>query len=128
MIKQAIKTIAPRFLLAWIWQLQALVEQRRNAGRTLSDVFGEIYAQGKWGGKQGDCCSGRGSIDESIVTPYITTIEQLAVEEGFKGTRFVDLGCGDFRVGSRLLPLGSTYVGVDVAQLVIDSNRERYRY
>jgi hypothetical protein len=47
-----------------------------------------------------------------------------AVSEGFYGLTFVDLGCGDFRVGNEMLPLCRRYIGVDIVEAVIKRNTE----
>ncbi|MGB5713698.1 MAG: methyltransferase domain-containing protein, partial [Waterburya sp.] len=39
---------------------------------------------------------------------------------------FVDLGCGDFRVGKQLLPQCSNYIGVDLVKPLISRNQEKY--
>jgi SAM-dependent methyltransferase len=38
----------------------------------------------------------------------------------------VDLGCGDFNVGSRLRPFCAKYVACDVAAPVVEANRKRF--
>jgi SAM-dependent methyltransferase len=40
--------------------------------------------------------------------------------------RFVDLGCGDFRVGRQLLPLCSSYIGIDIVKPLVRSNQEKH--
>jgi|LakMenEpi03Aug12_release.lakeMendotaPanAssembly.Ray.scaffolds.fasta_scaffold12338_15 hypothetical protein len=61
-----------------------------------------------------------------MVAPYVDIIARKAVEEGFAGMRFVDIGCGDFRVGCRLLNLCSSYVGVDIVRPLIELNKAKY--
>lgn len=39
---------------------------------------------------------------------------------------FVDLGCGDFTVGSKLLPFCSNYIGVDIVEPLIKYNKETH--
>ena len=53
-------------------------------------------------------------------------ISEKASIEGFKGLTFVDLGCGDFRVGKQLLPLCSSYIGVDIVKPLIHRNQEKF--
>ena len=43
----------------------------------------------------------------------------LLRRERFRGGAFVDLGCGDFRVGRRIAPLAGRYVGCDVVGSLI---------
>jgi SAM-dependent methyltransferase len=51
-------------------------------------------------------------------------IEAYAAEHSIR--RVVDLGCGDFTVGSRIAALGVEYVGVDVVPALIRHHMERY--
>jgi SAM-dependent methyltransferase len=53
-------------------------------------------------------------------------IATRAASDGFAGLRFVDLGCGDFRVGRQLLPLCSSYAGVDIVEPVVQHNQQTY--
>lgn len=85
-------------------------------------VFSEIYASGAWGKTGEKPISGRGSHDLNVISPYVETIKELSESEGFKGLAFVDLGCGDFNVGSQLAPLASSYHGIDIVDSVIQRN------
>ena len=120
------KSLLPGRVLDLIRQRRHDRRLRLRRGMSNAQIFSEIYAENKWGGQEGDFCSGSGSTNESVVTAYVDIIERLAVERGFHGKRFVDFGCGDFRVGRRLLPLCSSYVGVDVVPALIDHNNLAY--
>jgi SAM-dependent methyltransferase len=104
-------------------QLASRVYRRTRSPRS---VFTQIYGRNAWGGAQGDFCSGSGSSTETIVGPYIEVIGILATKYRFTGKTFVDLGCGDFRVGHRLLPFCSRYIGVDVVEELIAYNNLQY--
>ena len=41
--------------------------------------------------------------------------------------RVVDLGCGDFSVGSQIRPHCGTYIACDVVEPLIERNKEKYR-
>ncbi|MEM9596438.1 MAG: methyltransferase [Acidobacteriota bacterium] len=97
-----------------------------DAVHSVEEVFTGIYTTNRWGGEAGEFCSGRGSSQASIVEPYVATISDLADRLGFRGTAFVDLGCGDFQVGRRLLPLCSSYVGVDVVPALVARNQRDF--
>ena len=101
-------------------------EQERNRYRTAEQVFSEIYQRNRWGGCNGEFCSGPGSTDRRIVSPYVAMVFEQANSYGFRGSRFVDLGCGDFRVGRQLTPLCSSYVGVDVVRTLVTENQGRF--
>ena len=53
-------------------------------------------------------------------------VSEKASSEGFLGLTFVDLGCGDFRVGKQLLSLYSSYIGVDIVKPLVLRNQEKY--
>ncbi len=89
------------------------------AGRPRSEIFSGVYSKKIWGG------SGSGSHRAFVVEPYIASISQFAGEFP-QPLDIVDLGCGDFAIGSRLRPLFNRYVACDIVPDVIAQNRERY--
>ncbi len=107
-------------------RLRRVMEHAGNRRRSAEEVFTAIYARNQWGGQAGEFCSGSGSQSAAITDPYVAAITELADRAGFRGTAFVDLGCGDFAVGRRLLPLCSSYVGVDVVRPLIERNRQHF--
>ncbi len=113
-------------MLERYWHLKRHREAQQNRNKTIEEVFTEIYKTNKWGGFEGEFCSGLGSTDEQIVSPYVSMVSEKASSEGFLGLTFVDLGCGDFRVGKQLLPLCSSYIGVDLVKPLIYRNQEKY--
>jgi hypothetical protein len=119
-MREAIKRLTPAALRVAYRNLRAALEDRRNANRSPREVFSEIYRQGQWG-RSGEFSSGAGSADDALVAPYVATIGPL-----LRGT-VVDLGCGDFSVGKRLLPFCSRYVGVDVVPELISHLRATAR-
>lgn len=125
-MKSFVRKWIPRFLLNRYAHFKRLREQERNRIRTAEDVFTEIYESGRWGGSPGEFFSGPGTANEQIVSAYMAAITREASVEGFLGSKFVDLGCGDFRVGKRLCPLCSSYVGVDIVKPLVRRNQEDY--
>ncbi len=93
-----------------------------NRHRSPQAVFTEVYERGSWGGMPGEFYSGSGTHEEEIVSAYVSGVSRTADVRGFGGRTFVDLGCGDFHVGQRLLPLCSRYVGVDVVKPLVARN------
>ena len=91
----------------------------------VAEAFSAIYESHAWGSRPDrPFCSGNGSVREDAVGPYCEMIR--AVIEGNNIKRMVDLGCGDFGVGSRLTRPDVHYVGVDVVPDLISYNRERF--
>lgn len=125
-MKSLVRELVPQSLIDRYGRLKWLLVQRRNRNEAVEEVFAEIYEMNRWGGSKGELCSGSGTADEQIVSSYVAMISEKASLEGFKGSTFVDLGCGDFRVGKQLLPLCASYIGVDVVKSVIRRNQEKF--
>ena len=86
-------------------------------------MFSSIYADNTWGGGPGEFCSGSGSTAEQAVL-YADAVLAFVRREGISS--IVDLGCGDFEVGSRIIGHGASYTGVDVVPGLIARNSERF--
>jgi SAM-dependent methyltransferase len=125
-VKSLFRALLPNVLIDLYRGLCRVRDQRQNLKKTAEQVFTEIYKKNKWGGLEGDFCSGSGTADERIVAPYVAMVFEVALREKFQGLRFVDLGCGDFRVGSRLRVLSSYYIGVDIVEALVRRNQAIY--
>ncbi|MDD1444410.1 class I SAM-dependent methyltransferase [Dolichospermum sp. ST_sed3] len=125
-MKSLFRKLIPLLLLERYRRSKQLREMRRNSYTTTEGVFTEIYRKNRWGGPRGEFYSGPGSADEQIVSPYISMVSEQASSEGFLGLTFVDLGCGDFRVGRQLLSLCSDYTGVDIVKPLIRAHQQMY--
>lgn len=91
-------------------------------------VFTDIYRKRKWGAPTtaDDFDSGLGSTASETVDAYVSAVISAASRNGFVGTTFVDIGCGDFRIGSRLTPVAGRYIGVDIVRPLIGRNRRLF--
>ena len=69
--------------------------------------------------------SGGGSRDPTVVDPYVDAIRKF-VEALPDRVNAVDLGCGDFFVGSQLVPLFRSYRACDVVPALIERNRKKF--
>jgi hypothetical protein len=125
-MKKIIRNITPNFLKLIYRRGRLFIETKSNNAITTEEVFSKIYTMNIWGGEKGQFYSGTGSANEKITSPYISMISDMASNEGFLGLRFVDLGCGDFRLGSKLLPMCSQYVGVDIVNSLIEYNKKQF--
>lgn len=97
-------------------------ERRQFRDLDVQQTFERIYAEGWWGGED-DFDSGDGSVDP-MSDRYVETVRDFIAERGVGSV--ADLGCGDFRVGRRLLSEGLDYVGVDVVTSLIERNRKLF--
>ncbi len=67
--------------------------------------------------------SGAGS-DHSVTAPFVDVVLRFVRERGINS--LVDLGCGDFRVGSQLASSVRSYIGVDIVPNMIAENAKQY--
>lgn len=106
----------------FICRTQRLI--RQTVGRFAGPewVFTNIYRKNIWGGEPGEACSGGGSCELLIVDPYIRMFREESEAKGFSGMDVVDLGCGDMRVGRKLIPYCGSYTGVDVVRYLIEEH------
>lgn len=109
---------------AWARHVSAKAE-REYSGRALPEVFTSIYEQGRWGTGETRYYSGPGSHEEAYVTPYVEAVAKF-VDTLPSSVTAVDIGCGDFNVGSRVAPLFESYTGCDVVLAVVEENRARF--
>ena len=125
-MKSHIKKLVPIFLLNHYKRLKWYKMQSTSLNKTTEEVFTEIYEHNKWGGSKGKFCSGPGSTHKQIVSAYINMISDKASSENFLGSSFIDLGCGDFLVGKKLIPLCSSYTGIDIVKSLVEHNQKKY--
>ena len=99
------------------------------AGLPTKDVFTKIYEEGTWGRSDDPgqrYFSGSGSRDDAVVEAYVEAVARFLRSLGRKPDA-VDLGCGDFQVGSRLRPLCARYVACDIVEPLIAFNARNYQ-
>lgn len=109
-----------------------LIEKRRTrilnsfSGRSNREIFSSTYRNYLWGRKQGDFnfYSGDGSHNPEVIDEYIREVSSFIAE--FKSPPVVvDLGCGDFHIGSQLCKYAKQYIACDVVPEVIEANMSR---
>ena len=129
MLKSTVRAFAPAPLLD-VWRRLAFeVEQLRNHGRSLDEVFFDVYAKGKWGAPSDSSpfFSGIGSLPKE--TAEYETWVAAHFERTLEAEVVVDIGCGDFQVWSRILKRLSRpvrYIGCDIASNVVAHNNESF--
>ena len=103
--------------------------QLKSLGKSHEHIFSMVYKEKIWGLSEADDLpfnSGNGSIESLVVEPYINAVESFLSKLPNRASA-VDLGCGDFRVGSRLVDFFDSYIACDVVKEVIEFNIEHYR-
>jgi hypothetical protein len=95
------------------------------------EIFSHVYQNKLWGvaspENESPFYSGPGSSDPDIVDPYVETVKRFFASLPTK-MKAVDLGCGDFRVGSRILDSFDSYTACDVVPELVDFNQKYWRH
>lgn len=98
-------------------------------GLPTKEVFNKIYQENVWGVSQEDgqrFFSGPGSHDAQVVSVYVDAVTLFLSEFKQKPT-VVDLGCGDFNIGSKLRPLSENYIACDIVDDLIAFNKTKFQ-
>jgi len=125
-IKKIIIPYIPDFILQRYWRQ---VKLRKNKHQNRHQIFEEIYYGHHWG-KHDDPLeryySGIGSHKEDIVKAYILSVSTFLTTLTRK-YHVVDLGCGDFAIGSKLRQYFAKFIACDIVEALIIHNREKYK-
>lgn len=131
-LKSVVKPLLPASVVERWRRFRFDREQERDRGLPLQQVFERIYATNAWATPAADerFSSGPGSdaahsaLHERFVVSHILGDPAIAT--------VVDIGCGDFQVGGRILEQlraagrAVHYIGCDIAANVVAYNRERH--
>ena len=71
--------------------------------------------------------SGISSHYPELANSYIDAIEKFLLSLPEK-QNIVDLGCGDFAIGSRIRKLCNNYIAVDIFDDLINFNKKKYKH
>jgi len=110
-----------------IQRVRQMVFGMENRYKALStpEIFDRIYSEGAWGhDDQGRPTSGAGSHEDEIVQPYVNAVSAFIAQR--EHNTVVDIGCGDFEVGRRFLPLAKRYIACDVSEVILQQNRSNF--
>jgi hypothetical protein len=131
LFRRAVKRVVPKFILD-ARRRRLLVDSIRKVdqdlnGRPTSEIFSEIYRRQLWGRPVSNrqFSSGHGSFMDIHVAPYVEAIGRFV--DGLSWTpSVVDLGCGDFNVGSQIRKHFGEYIACDIAREVLQDNKIRF--
>jgi SAM-dependent methyltransferase len=121
--KSTVKRFVPRPILAAYDRERLRWDMARSRGKSREEIFSDIYANNRWGGQPGSYVSGTGSLPD-VIGSYISVLRALIHSERVKC--IVDLGCGDFEVGCRILSPDLSYVGCDIVPGLAARNAARF--
>jgi hypothetical protein len=122
-LQKMIWPLIPSFIL----QLRRSNLFRKKLARmSPAEVFTYIYKENVWGGTKREFYSGTGSRYAYITDPYVSALRDYLKNLGMP-VNAVDIGCGDFHVGSQLVDLTDSYRACDIVPALIERNRQAYR-
>lgn len=125
MIKRHIKRSLPAPLL----HLVRSYRNRKYNNLSAEQTFTKIYESGAWGRSNDPASpfySGSGSRRDDEIAAYIQSVSNFLRSFAIK-PNVVDLGCGDFTVGSQIRPFCTRYVACDVVPSLIAFNKARFQ-
>lgn len=98
--------------------------------QTLSakEVFTKIYSENLWGNSgshEQPFYSGAGSHVKEITSAYVQAVSHFIQSLGGKPNA-LDLGCGDFNVGSQIRPYCNRYIACDIVSDLIQFNQNKF--
>lgn len=130
MIKKILKKIAPTLVLNFYRRIRRKISYKNTNSAmknlSLSEKFNYIYKNKFWGYETNKkFYSGEGSHDPKIINPYIEVIREFLTK--LSSPIVVDLGCGDFNIGSKFLNLTKKYYGVDIVEDLINFNKNKFK-
>jgi hypothetical protein len=117
----------------WLKRKFAAAVGSRNKSESESNrsVFSNVYQKKLWEitspENESSFYSGPGSSDPQIVDPYVDTVKRFFSSLSTKN-KAVDLGCGDFRVGSRIVDSFASYTACDVVPELVHFNQQYWQH
>jgi hypothetical protein len=98
--------------------------RNRGLGRSNADIFDAVYRHSLWGSAEdGRAYSGSGTYDPSV-PQYVDYVRAFIAERRIES--IAEIGCGDFTIGRRYAGDVGRYLGVDVSNIAIAQNIERF--
>lgn len=130
-VKKIIKPFIPEKVLAarlqYLRKNELIAHDAAFGKKEPKDIFSVVYADAMWGKAEDDSafCSGHGSHLPAHVSPYVAAVSGF-LNSIHPRLNVVDLGCGDFNVGSQIRPYAANYTACDIVPDLVEYNRTRF--
>ena len=127
--KKILKVLLPNFVLKIYTNSLLSIKRKKFSKMTTKEVFKEVYEKKLWSPegekKKFKFYSGTGSHHKDFSEKYVKEVSKFLMT--FKNKPdVVDLGCGDFFIGSQLRKFCNKYVAIDIFDDLIDHNKKIY--
>ena len=132
LLKKLIKIFIPQSLIKFKDKIIIKFNRKKFTKLNLEtkEIFNKIYSEKLWTPDNQKnffkYYSGSGSHEFEFVEEYISKISRYLSSFCSKPS-VIDLGCGDFNVGSKLRQYCSTYIATDIVEGLIDYNIHKYK-
>jgi hypothetical protein len=127
-IKETLKALLPRPVAKVIQKYRTRDKFKEYRNLPTQAVFAKIYESAIWGRSDDPSqpfFSGSGSHDDAVVSAYLGAVQEF-LKSFDRKPNVVDLGCGDFFVGSKIRPLCDKYTACDIVPRLIEFNKEKF--
>ena len=129
MIKIIVKKVIPKFVLNYILKILNNKQRRQFVKMSQYEIFKKIYLNKLWSPESEKLnhkfYSGIGSYHPELTNLYIEKIKLFLLSLS-KKPDVVDLGCGDFIIGSKVRKYCNNYIAIDVFDELINYNIKKY--
>ena len=124
MIKQLIKSILWKYINFKKRKERESYIKKKYGHLSNKEIFSTIYKNKIWNlNSKTEFNSGPGSHEDRVVIPYVNQIVKFLKN---KNLIVIDLGCGDFNIGSKIFKHSKSYMGIDVVEDLINHNKKKY--
>ena len=128
MLKKIVKKILPTFFLNFLKVLINYLARRKFKEMKNKQIFREIYKKKLWSSQEAkkfEFYSGTGSHIKEFTETYLTKVIEFLKSMPNK-PNVVDLGCGDFEIGSKLRLYCKNYIAIDLFEELIEHNKKKF--
>ena len=130
MIKKLIKFFLPKFIIKMRENFLINKKLKKFSEMEIREIFSDIYLSKYWTPeiekKDFKFYSGIGSHYNEFTNLYIEKIKDF-IQTLPQKPNVVDLGCGDFKIGSLLRKYCKNYIAVDIFDELINLNKKKYQ-
>lgn len=130
MMRKIIKKFIPNFILDYKNKYITKQTRKKFSKMNQYEIFKEIYLKKLWSEESTKLnykfYSGVGSHNPELTNDYIIAIQRFLKTFSTKPD-VVDLGCGDFIIGSQLRQMCNNYTAIDIFDELINFNKEKYK-